>query len=132
MKLVWPDTRVVSGHLLDTGKGDNVRGVMTFDKAGSVPSGQTIRLRILDTSRVDADAVVVAEERVTVPEGFDAEKDGLPFEVQVGAPRPGMTVQAHLAHHDGDDFRKGDMITTTAIPVPLDEEATVTVPLQSI
>ena len=109
-----------------------MRGIIKFDNARSVPGGQTIRLRILDTSRVGADAIVVAEDDVTIPEGFDSQKDDLPFEIQVSDPKPGLTVQAHLAHHDGADFRKGDMITTAAIPVPVDKGETVIVPLQSI
>ncbi|GIT88437.1 MULTISPECIES: hypothetical protein [Roseobacter] len=94
-----------------------IRGVVKFENPGALPSGQNIRLTVQDTSRVGADAIRITETQVSIPEGFDATTDALPFEIDVAGNIENYTVSAHLARHSGDDIRLGDMITTGAIPL---------------
>lgn len=94
-----------------------IRGVVKFENRGALPSGQTIRLTVQDTSRVGADAIRIAETQLTIPEGFDAATDALPFEINVEGNIENYTISAHLARHTGHDIRLGDMITTGAIPL---------------
>jgi hypothetical protein len=103
-----------------------MRGKLTFKNPGAVPAGQSIRIVVQDTSRANADAVDVAEKRITVPEDFDAETDALPFEIDLDDDREGLTVRAHMPRHDGDDVRVGDMVTTSSIAVRKDDDVEVT------
>ncbi|MEH6405576.1 MAG: hypothetical protein V7750_19550 [Sneathiella sp.] len=103
-----------------------VRGVLTFENPGAVPSGQRIRIMVQDASRADASSIAIAQTEVTIPEGFDAEKDALPFEIDVQEKTEGLSIQAHMPRHDDTDVRLGDMITTASIPVKDDDEIDVT------
>ena len=94
-----------------------VHGVVKFENPPPLPSGQRIRLSVQDTSRVGADAVQITQKNVRIPEGFDASKDDLPFEIDVPGDTQNYTISAHLARHSGDDIRLGDMITMGAIPL---------------
>jgi hypothetical protein len=103
-----------------------VRGVLKFEDPGPVLSGQRIRIMVQDTSRADASSVAVAQTEVTIPEDFDAEKDALPFEIEVQEKTDGLTIRAHMPRHDDTDVRLGDMITMASIPVKKEEEVDVT------
>lgn len=103
-----------------------VRGVLTFEDPGAVPSGQRIRIMVQDTSRADASSFTIAQTEVTIPEGFDAEKDALPFEIELQEKTEGLSIRAHMPRHDDTDVRLGDMITTTSIPVKNEDEVDVT------
>lgn len=94
-----------------------VRGVVKFEDPGDIHSGQTIRLTVQDTSRVGADAIQITQTQLRIPEGFDATKDALSFEIDVTGKMENLTISAHLARHSGQDIRLGDMITTGAIPL---------------
>ncbi|MBV1886898.1 MAG: hypothetical protein KUG61_07435 [Parvibaculaceae bacterium] len=103
-----------------------VRGMLIFEDPEAVPSGQRIRIMVRDTSRADASSVDIAQTEVVIPEGFDAEKDTLPFEIEVNEKTLGLSIQAHMPRHDDTDVRLGDMITTASIPVKEDDEVDVT------
>lgn len=94
-----------------------VRGNITFETPQNVTSGTRILLSILDTSRVGADSITIAETVLTIPEGFNASRDALPFEINTAVDTDAFTIRAHLVKHDGTDVRLGDMITMGAIPV---------------
>jgi len=102
-----------------------VRGVLTFENPGEVPSGQRIQIMVQDTSRADASSVTIAQTEVTIPEGFDVEKDALPFEIELQEKTEGLSIRAHMPRHDNTDIRLGDMITTTSIPVKKENEVNV-------
>ena len=109
-----------------------MRGVLKFENPGPALPGRSIRVVVQDTSRAGGDAVDVAETRVTVPEDFDAAIDDLSFEIDLDAPRKGLTVRAHLAAHEGSDIRVGDLITTASIPVPETDTEDVALPLRQV
>lgn len=107
-----------------------LRGVLTFEAPGAVASGQRIRIMIENTARADASAITIAQTEVTIPEGFDAEKDALPFEIELHDKTEGLSIRAHMPRHDNTDIRRGDMITTVSIPVR--EEDVIDVPLKPV
>lgn len=109
-----------------------MRGVLKFENAGQLETGRSVRLRILDTSRVGADSFMISEHFVAIPEGFDAQRDRLSFEIASPEKTAGLTLHAHLASHDGTDVRSGDMITTSAIPVSGDNNKEITVSLHRL
>ncbi|MEO9897199.1 MAG: hypothetical protein ABJD13_12980 [Paracoccaceae bacterium] len=91
-----------------------VSGLLKFE--GPITGGpyRFVLIFIEDTRRVGADAVVVAQHRVDLPEDFDPERDALPFEFEVSQDLEGLTVRAHMPTHNAQDIRSGDMITMGA------------------
>lgn len=102
-----------------------IRGVVKFKNPGAVPTGQSIKLTVQDTSRVGADAIRITQTELTIPEDFDADKDALPFEIDIAGQLENYTISGHLARHHGQDIRLGDLITMGAIPVSDDSELEV-------
>ncbi|MEM9577350.1 MAG: hypothetical protein AAF999_10095 [Pseudomonadota bacterium] len=109
-----------------------MRGVLRFEGNSTISPGRVVRLRIVDTSRVGADAIVLDEVTLPIPHAFDPGTQDLPFEIEIPEQRQGLTIQAHVRAHDSEDIRKGDMITTAAIPLPVRDDETVLVPLKTV
>ncbi|MEO9648603.1 MAG: hypothetical protein ABJ360_20995 [Roseobacter sp.] len=103
-----------------------VRGKFKFDTSEAIPSGQRIKISIEDTSRLDIDAIQIADQIVTIPEGFDTAANDLPFELGYDVATEGLTLKAHMPRHAGDDIRKGDMLTTSTIRLESNKDITVT------
>lgn len=94
-----------------------MRGYLKFEKPGSIQTGQSITIIVEDTSRLDSEAVWVAQTVATLPETFDFEHDVLPFKIDILDDTNTLTIRAHMACHSGTDIRLGDMITMEAIPI---------------
>lgn len=94
-----------------------IRGYLKFEKSGSIQAGQCVTIVVENTSRLDSEAVRVAQTVTTIPETFDFEHDVLPFKIDVHDDTDALSIRAHMACHSGTDIRLGDMITMEAIPV---------------
>lgn len=68
-------------------------------------------------ARQGADAIVVTEKILTIPEDFDTAYSDLPFEISLEAAVENLTLRAHMPCHAGQEVREGDMVTTASIPV---------------
>ena len=103
-----------------------IRGHLKFEKPYPVQAGRHVTIVVEDTSRLDAEAVRVAQIVATLPETFDFERDVLPFKIDVTDDTDILTIRAHMPCHSGSDIRLGDMITMVAIPVRQDADIAVT------
>lgn len=103
-----------------------IHGHLKFEKPDPVQTGRRVTIIVEDTSRLDAEAVRVAQIVATLPETFDFERDVLPFKIDVIDDTGTLTIRAHMPYHSGTDIRLGDMITTAAIPVRRDADIAVT------
>ena len=88
-----------------------VSGLLKFENPGAGGPYQFVLVYIEDTRRVGADATLVAEHRIDLPQNFDLTRDVLPFGFEIDQTVNGLTVRAHMPAHDGRDIRSGDMIT---------------------
>ena len=103
-----------------------IHGHLKFEKPDPVQAGRRVTIIVEDTSRVDAEAVRVAQIITTLPETFDFEHDVLPFKIDVIDDTDTLTIRAHMPCHSDTDIRLGDMITMEAIPVRRDADIAVT------
>jgi hypothetical protein len=96
-----------------------VSGNLVVENANFETAGRNITVMVEDTSRADAEAILVAKIVVTIPDSFDYKQNVLPFKVNVddsgNINTSHLTIRAHLPCHSGSDIRLGDMITTESI-----------------
>jgi hypothetical protein len=108
-----------------------LRARLVFPPTGVARVLPEVTVRIEDVSLADAAASRVSEALLT---GVAIPAEGTVLEVAVpaGDPEPGRryTVRAHGGQ--GPDIADGDFLTTRSVPVSLDDEETVDVPLRHL
>jgi uncharacterized lipoprotein YbaY len=95
-----------------------VTGEIVFDSEAAF-SDAVVRVMLEDVSLAGAPATVIAEQ---VIRNVDSRGGRIPFSLEGTLPadnddRARYSVRAHVSLHGGEDFKKGDFISTQSYPV---------------
>jgi uncharacterized lipoprotein YbaY len=99
-----------------------IRGELAFDDAAVDLSGASVKIRLDDVSRMDAESVPLGEHAVmNLPRGAST-ASALPFEVRAAGLKAGAryTLWAHVDMDRDGQVSVGDFITMEDFPVSAD------------
>ena len=96
-----------------------IRGELTFDGAPVDLSGASVKVRVDDVSRMDAESIPLVEHAVkSLPSGATT-ASAIPFELRAGGLRADAryTLRAHVDMDRDGQISVGDFITMEDFPV---------------
>lgn len=114
-----------------------VTGVVLLEPGHPELSGAVVHVRLLDVSRLDAPSVTLAETVIRGVNHRRGEQRSIPFQLEAAAVPPAaadLSIEAHVSVSPaaGTAVRAGDLVTTTANPVPASGASGMTIRVRTV